>query len=204
MYKVFYNERIIFLCPHRLPEYESDQSIIYYYNSREELLDYVNLFYFKSSATPSLFIIHEDIELLFASFVSYHQYIYAAGGIVKKRGGDILFIYRFNRWDLPKGKVEPNEDIEQAALREVEEECGISGHKIVKQLSPVYHVYLQNDQMVLKKTFWYEMLLAGKHLLVPQISEGISEVAWKGKKDRDLIYTDTYASLADVLKESGF
>ena len=51
--------------------------------------------------------------------------IYAAGGIVYNNSQQILMIFRNNFWDLPKGKLELNEKIEDCAIREVEEETGV-------------------------------------------------------------------------------
>jgi 8-oxo-dGTP diphosphatase len=54
----------------------------------------------------------------------------AAGGIVWRRAGpgrEVLLVYRRSHddWSFPKGKVEPGETEEAAALREVEEETGL-------------------------------------------------------------------------------
>src|SRR3954447_9580687 len=56
--------------------------------------------------------------------------IRAAGGIVHRDGGDgteVLVIHRpkYEDWTLPKGKLDPGETLEEAAVREVEEETGI-------------------------------------------------------------------------------
>jgi 8-oxo-dGTP diphosphatase len=57
--------------------------------------------------------------------------ILAAGGVVWRRGDDgrpeIAVVYRpkYDDWTLPKGKLDPGETFEQAALREVEEETGL-------------------------------------------------------------------------------
>jgi 8-oxo-dGTP diphosphatase len=55
--------------------------------------------------------------------------IRAAGGIVHRKSGDsteVLVVHRpkYSDWSLPKGKLDPGETLEQAALREVEEETG--------------------------------------------------------------------------------
>ncbi len=55
--------------------------------------------------------------------------IRAAGGIVHRQGDDgteVLVVHRpkYSDWSLPKGKLDPGETLEQAALREVEEETG--------------------------------------------------------------------------------
>jgi 8-oxo-dGTP diphosphatase len=51
----------------------------------------------------------------------------AAGGVVTGDDGRIALIHRpkYDDWTLPKGKLDPGEDFEDAALREVEEETGL-------------------------------------------------------------------------------
>src|SRR5215204_6125702 len=59
-----------------------------------------------------------------------HPEIRAAGGIVYRQNGgatEVLVVHRpkYEDWSLPKGKLDPGETLEQAALREVEEETGM-------------------------------------------------------------------------------
>ena len=55
----------------------------------------------------------------------------AAGGVVRRRGPaglwEIVLVHRarYDDWGLPKGKLDPGETVEEAALREVEEETGL-------------------------------------------------------------------------------
>jgi 8-oxo-dGTP pyrophosphatase MutT (NUDIX family) len=53
----------------------------------------------------------------------------AAGAVLENDAGEIALIYRpkYDDWTLPKGKLEPGETEEQAAVREVEEETGYTG-----------------------------------------------------------------------------
>jgi 8-oxo-dGTP diphosphatase len=56
--------------------------------------------------------------------------VLAAGGLVWRRGEEgpeavVVHRPRYDDWSLPKGKLDPGEDFEQAALREVEEETGL-------------------------------------------------------------------------------
>jgi hypothetical protein len=82
----------------------------------------------------------------------------AAGGIVWKKSGELLMIYRRGRWDLPKGKIEADESIEIAALREVEEECGIGKLRLIQKFDTSYHIYPERKKWLLKETHWFEML----------------------------------------------
>ena len=127
--------------------------------------------------------------------------IQAAGGIVKNEEGDFLFIYRHDKWDLPKGKIEKGERIKEAAVREVEEECGIVVSKLGKRLCKTYHAYISREEVVLKKTYWYKMRCKGQHKLVPQIEEGITDVKWFKKKKIHTIVENTFPSIMDVLVE---
>ncbi len=52
----------------------------------------------------------------------------AAGGLIF-RDGRVLLVHRprYDDWSIPKGKLEPGESWEEAAVREVEEETGLVG-----------------------------------------------------------------------------
>ena len=68
--------------------------------------------------------------------------IVAAGGVVRAEGRLVLLVHRpkYNDWSFPKGKTEPNETIDEAAIREVREETGLTC-RITRELQPVrYHV----------------------------------------------------------------
>ena len=104
----------------------------------------------------------------------------AGGGLVFNDKQKILFIYRNKKWDLPKGKNEKGEKIQDCALREVTEETGIDDLTIRKFIAKTYHVFKRNGKYKLKETYWYEMHSSYKGVLVPQIEEGIEKVKWKG------------------------
>jgi 8-oxo-dGTP pyrophosphatase MutT (NUDIX family) len=102
----------------------------------------------------------------------------AAGGLVYNKKGEVLFIYRNGKWDLPKGGKEKGEEIELTAMREVEEETGVSKLKIKEKLQKTYHVFKRNGKYKLKITHWYEMTTTFDGVLIPQANEGIERVAW--------------------------
>ena len=102
----------------------------------------------------------------------------AAGGLVRHTSGKYLFIEKKGKLDLPKGHIEPGEEPEACALREVKEECGITGHSIVKSLQPSYHTYTWEGISYLKKTSWFLMEYDGTMITEPQIEEGITKVEW--------------------------
>src|SRR5690606_29715838 len=94
--------------------------------------------------------------------------IKAAGGLVKNGDGDYLFIFRLGKWDLPKGKLDTGESMKKAAVREVEEECGIQVNYLGQKLVTSYHMYPLKGELVLKKTNWYEMGVNKVPKLKPQ------------------------------------
>ena len=85
-----------------------------------------------------------DVETSWKLFQSQFKVVEAAGGIVLNAKDEVLMIHRLGQWDLPKGKVDMGETIEQAATREVSEECGIEEPTIVSfffNLLP--HIFFQ-------------------------------------------------------------
>lgn len=105
--------------------------------------------------------------------------ILAGGGLVYNRKDEILFIHRKGHWDLPKGKAEKDETIEETALREVEEETGAEGLKIIRELPTTYHVMKRKGKFRLKVTKWFEMRTKSTGDLIPQTEEDINSAEWK-------------------------
>lgn len=122
----------------------------------------------------------------------------AAGGWVKNAVGDFLFIFRNGKWDLPKGKMETNESKDVAALREVEEECGVSVASLDSALHTTFHVYEQDEQVILKPTYWYNMTVLETAPLIPQIEEGITAVMWVAKSQIREKLQNTYPAIIEV------
>ena len=130
--------------------------------------------------------------------------IEAAGGLVKNERKEYLVIFRNGLWDLPKGKIEEGEKTRKAAVREVEEECGIKVKKIGRKICKTYHVYRQrNDELALKKTHWYRMKAEGQDKLKPQKEEGITKACWFTREKFAILAKNTYPSILDVLDTMG-
>lgn len=123
-------------------------------------------------------IVDENIDAVFKKFMSFFKIIEAAGGMVFNKNNELLMILRNGKWDLPKGKIEPGESIEAAAIREVEEECGISNININNKVETSYHLYYLKHKWVFKITYWFKMYSEFKENLTPQIEEGIEKVIW--------------------------
>ena len=128
--------------------------------------------------------------------------IEAAGGFVKNEKGKLLMIYRKGYWDLPKGKTEKGESVKDTALREVQEECGISNLKIIRQLDETYHIYQLHKTSILKKTFWFEMRCRNCNTLIPQKSEKIKKAKWMSKKDVLRVLPLAYPSVRELIPKN--
>ena len=113
-------------------------------------------------------------------------------------------IFRNLRWDLPKGKLEEGEDIKNCALREVEEECGVKGLKILNKITETYHVYKVNHEKILKHTYWFKMSTDFNNKLIPQISEGISKVEWVDKEDIKQRISGSYGNIKEIFVNEQF
>ena len=193
-YRIYINEKVILLTesePKKKENYEKidaavfDLKIIYtWIAARKNKLYYVLC----SDAKAFLKAIGKSVTR-----------IEAAGGLVKNENGDYLFIYRNDKWDLPKGKIEKGERVKIAAVREVEEECGIKVGSIDEKICKTYHVYIMRGELVLKKTHWFKMRCNGQYTLKPQKEEGIWDARWFKKDHIEPIIANTFPSIMDVL-----
>jgi 8-oxo-dGTP pyrophosphatase MutT (NUDIX family) len=128
--------------------------------------------------------------------------VQAAGGLVKHPSGRYLFIEKRDMLDLPKGHIDLKEDAESCALREVNEECGLSGHYIIKPLAPTYHTYSSGGISYLKKTNWFLMGYDGEMIAKPQTEEGITSVKWLLPEEFNSLKSSVWFSLMDMLNSS--
>ncbi len=147
-----------------------------------------------------------NLEKDWKSFLTNTEVIPAAGGLVLNTNNDVLFIFRNGVWDLPKGWIDKGETIENAAIREVEEECGIFNLKLIKPLVNTYHIYFHKG-VKLKQTYWFLMSSDHQKALTPQTEEGITQVAFKNEEEIKEIFKNTYENIKivyDTYKEQSF
>ncbi|NBB89207.1 MAG: NUDIX domain-containing protein [Bacteroidetes bacterium] len=141
------------------------------------VLHYIDLLE-KNKNHPGVVLVASDVEDAVDLLESLFERIDAAGGLVQRKSDEkYLFIYRRGCWDLPKGKVEKNETISEAALREVREETNLQDVELGEKLAITRHTYKDRSRRILKYTYWYEMQSAGQGAS-PETEEGIEEVRW--------------------------
>ena len=155
----------------------------------------------KKSHPLKFLLLSNDFKSYFKEIKRSLNFIKAAGGIVVNEENKYLFIFRNGKWDLPKGKLEMGENTKEAAVREVEEECGIRIDHCGKKICNTYHIYDMNGQGVLKKTSWYRMKAKRQENLIPQIEEGITEVRWLDFAEFSMVRENTFPLIKDLLKE---
>lgn len=188
MYKVFIDNKAIFFL-------QTDKIIkkknVFRVSSKEQIASLIS-----DGKHKSLILTNPDMKRLFEAYFEDHEKLYTAGGIVQK-DNEFLVIKRNGIWDLPKGKVETGETKKKAAIREIEEECGISNPQIVSKLGSTYHTYQFKGRKVLKENTWYHLIYDGKDRLMPQEDEGITQVKWVSKKK--LYKLKSYPSIEEVI-----
>lgn len=129
------------------------------------------------------------------------QKIEAAGGIVRNSNYEILMIYRFGKWDFPKGKVEYGESFAVTARREVEEETGVKVDVNIQSLPSTFHVYMLRGEKVLKETHWFLMTASTCQNLIPQQEEDIEQVTWIPESEVSHQLENSYLSLREFWKD---
>lgn len=197
MYKVFINDRPLLF----LSETQGFESLLRGDETPEEAWKNA-ISILDSGKSDGLEWLSDNVERDFKQFCSYFENILAAGGVVYNDKGQILGIKRLGRWDLPKGKWEQGESIEDCARREVAEECGVPMPDLIdSKASITYHMYQYRDQWVLKPTHWYAMRLEGEHKLSPQVEEQIEAVRWCGPAAMEEFYGATYPTIIELLQE---
>ncbi len=196
MYKIFINDKPFFISQTDLKEDALKKCKRENYDP-SKLLSWIKEC--ESLSSKGYLIIHDDVESVFKDLYTHHVPVMASGGVVYNSSGQLLLIKRLGKWDLPKGKIDAGETSEEAAIREVEEECGISGLSIIDKLPTTYHTYKMRNYRFLKITNWYRMKTSFNGILVPQKEEMITDAIWTDLNAHDLEKLDTYDSIRDLL-----
>jgi 8-oxo-dGTP pyrophosphatase MutT (NUDIX family) len=201
MYKIHFENRSILISPE--PDRLQKYGLFHKFYDTKELYKIITSFQTDSSIS-AINIYGPDIKHIWKMFRIYFTEVGAAGGLVKHTSGRYLFIEKKGKLDLPKGHIEPGEEAEICALREVSEECGIKGHTIIKKLQPSYHTYTWEGISYLKCTHWFLMNYDGKMITEPQVKEGITAVEWLLPDEISKIKSTAWLSLLDLINTAIF
>ncbi len=199
MYKVHFENRFILISPE--PDRIQKYGLFHKFHDTKELYRLIADFQ-EDKTINAINVYGPDIKHIWKIFRIYFTEVGAAGGLVRHTSGKYLFIEKKGRLDLPKGHIEPGEEPEACALREVSEECGIKGHTIVKPINPSYHTYSWEGISYLKKTIWFLMQYNGEMIIEPEKSEGITKVEWLFPDEINSVKTNAWLSLMDLINSS--
>ncbi|HEV3326297.1 MAG TPA: NUDIX domain-containing protein [Puia sp.] len=204
--KLYFNDKPLFLC-----DAMTDEIRIYAHHDDAVLIDEFShpavnamIHEMRREKVHAGIFIHPDLDLLKKAFWKKFILVKAGGGLVQNGRGESLFILRRGKWDLPKGKLDPGETIEQCAIREVGEETGLQSVRLEAPLLITYHTYDENGRHILKETHWYRMTAAPDQSVHPQLEEQITELVWADRQKIGGFIKNTFPSIVDVLRVAGF
>ncbi|HQX03004.1 MAG TPA: NUDIX domain-containing protein [Flavobacterium sp.] len=189
MYKVFVNDKPLFLTNEIQKETDFQLFLLESVDIKELIIKI-----FKNKVDKA-FLYHPDEKEMMKKLKSKIPVEKAGGGLVYNDKNEVLFIFRNKKWDLPKGGIEKGEEIEDTAIREVEEETGVKGLKIIRKLPKTYHIFKRNGRYKLKITHWFEMRTSFNEKLIGQVEEGIEKVEWKTPKEIQVALTNSYENI---------
>ncbi|UMB53985.1 NUDIX domain-containing protein [Lutibacter sp. A64] len=189
MYKVFVND-----CPIILTENKKISTKYKKVSFNSSKINSVLTDLFEKKLLGICFV-SNDIEADWQQFMSFFKIEKAAGGKVFNKKNEVLFIYRLDKWDLPKGKLEKGECIKNCAVREVEEECGIENLTIKNFITDTYHVFEKKGKLILKITSWFLMYTDFEGELTPQTEEDIEKAIFKTEDEIKVALENTYGNI---------
>ena len=204
--KIYFNDRPLFLCDAMTPEIAG-----YAHHDDAVLIDEFShpavnsmIHEMRQEKVHAGIFIHSNLEELRKAVWKKFLLVKAGGGLVRNDEGKYLFIFRRGVWDLPKGKLDPGETIEQCAVREVGEETGLRGVQLEAPLLATYHTYDENGKHILKETHWYRMRVTDMAGLKPQQEEQITGLSWVDAAEMEALLKNTFPSIVDVIRSAGF
>jgi 8-oxo-dGTP pyrophosphatase MutT (NUDIX family) len=205
MYKIYYNEKAICLV-HRALESQisiaSPDSLKVHYTGKTKFILFCLDKLEKNKDLKTIYILYDDLKRLKLDFFSLFRVVRACGGLVINQKSEMLMIFRRGNWDLPKGKMEPNESKKEAAVREVREETGLVNVALMEKLCTTYHIFVdRSGRRVLKPSFWY-LMYSMDTTLIPQTEEDIEIVEWVKLSDyRGQKYLPIYSNITEVIEK---
>lgn len=201
-YRVFLNEKVILISEIiNITDKLQDNRIIRY-SSDKEIEQEIKTFLSQEAGTQLTILAGDQAGQALEKIRTMFLFIMAGGGIVRNKQNQILFIKRFGKWDLPKGKLEVDETPLEGAMREVTEETGLKPVIISRRLPSTFHIYTDSEgDQVLKETYWYEMMYDGNTPPEVQKEEGITEARWFFPNHLEEVTKNTYASINQLLDD---
>lgn len=198
MYRIFHGKHRIYLSNDEgdIAKYKPD--FVFKKPKEEQIKEALKVS--KKATKPLKILLLGNPDKILKRVILEFKYQIAAGGIVENSTGKILLMKRLGKWDLPKGKLDKGETIEECALREIEEETGATDLSVESSFAETYHTYYRNEKWIIKHTHWYIVKCKGENNLSPQEDEDIEQVAWVDFDTIDVLNIDTYPAIRKLLK----
>jgi ADP-ribose pyrophosphatase YjhB (NUDIX family) len=196
MYKVFVNKKEIILTT-VTPKKAKAKVLPLKETSLTEIIRIL-----RTTRVKTLYLVHDNPKKLVPLFKKKLPVTVAAGGVVQNKEDKLLFIYRKNRWDLPKGKVDKGETLKEGAKREVKEETGVKKLTVGALAGITYHIFKRNNRYQLKESHWFYMTTPYEGSLIPETKEDITEAVWKGKKKTTKALEKTYPNIVHLFDQA--
>jgi len=196
MYKVFFNNKLVNLTTNLSLSTDEVPLFFIKYISAEEIIKAL-----KSKTIKQVKLYHPKEEKLMMHFNNRFKTVEAAGGLVNNNNC-FLFIYRNDKWDLPKGKLRKRESIHDGAVREVIEETGIKGLRIDRSIDTTYHIFKGPKKHKIKKTYWFLMSSDYKGQFKPQIIENITLAKWIKIEDIPKLLEKSYKNIKRLINNT--
>ena len=194
MYKVFVNDKPLFLT-NEISKETDFQMFLLESIDVEQLI--IKMFANKITKASLYYPDEAEIMRVFKTKIPVSK---AGGGLVYNQKGQVLFIFRNGKWDLPKGGNEKGEEIVDTAMREVEEETGVGKLEIVSKLQKTYHIFKRNGVFKLKITHWFEMKTTFEGIPQGQIEEGIEKAVWLNPDEIQEALKNSYENIKLLFK----
>jgi 8-oxo-dGTP pyrophosphatase MutT (NUDIX family) len=195
MYKVFVNDKPLFLT-NEISKETDFQLFLLESIDIEQLI--IKMFQNKIQKAS---LYYPDEKVILKKLKEKIPVCKAGGGLVFNKKGEVLFILRNGKWDLPKGGIERDEEIADTAMREVEEETGVDKLEIAKKLQKTYHIFKRNGKYKLKITHWFEMQTNFEGTPFPQANEGIEKAVWLNPEQIKEALKNSYENIKLLFEE---
>jgi 8-oxo-dGTP pyrophosphatase MutT (NUDIX family) len=204
--KIYFNEKPLFLTDTITPEIEPfahhDDAVLIDEFSHGGINSMIHEM--RQEKVHAGIYLHNNVEELKKAFWKKFILVKAGGGLVLNEANELLFIFRRGKWDLPKGKLDDGETMEECAVREIKEETGLQQVELKKHLITTWHTYDESGHHILKETAWYLLSAPKKQALTPQTVEQITKIEWVNPAELNNYVPNTFPAIIDVLKAAGY
>ena len=203
--KIYFNDKPLFLCDEM-----TDEIRAYAHHDDAVLIDEYShpavnaiIHEMRRESVHAGIFLHSDLGTLKKAIWRKFMLVQAGGGLVHNGNEQYLFMLRRGKWDLPKGKLDRGETLEQCAIREVGEETGLKQVQLNGPLLVTWHTYDESGHHILKETHWYRMTVSADQAITPQREEQITQLVWADRMRFGELLKNTFPSIVDVLRAAG-